>query len=62
MLMHPPFNAQAVRANEIEVDALRASAGASPRGGILQTHHKKSKVRHDKHRPVVSCSGEATRH
>ena len=30
MLRYPPFNAQAVRADESEEDAVRASPGASP--------------------------------
>ena len=58
----PPFNAQAVRADESEEDALRASPGASPWGGSCRPTTKRAKVRYDKRRSAVSCFGEATRH
>ena len=42
MLRHPPFNVQAVRSDESEEDAVRASP-ALLLEGILQAHHKKNK-------------------
>ena len=44
MLRHPPFNVQAVRANESEGDTARASLDAAPSGGPAGPSQKKQGV------------------